>query len=131
MSSAPSRLSSASTPLVERHYVLPDSTKNLGGVATEVSREVYERMARTILIISGATGRGLGKIKDYTRYYEFKGDETFLVDGLAQVGKATTTDNPSGFDMIRLFANSPDAMGRLEQECGRHAPEAAIPPVAA
>ena len=107
-------------PLNERHYVLEGSTQNLSGVAIEVQQEVYDRMVRTIDMLGQAQHRLLGRVDDRgPAYYTFEGSNVYLRHGLAQEGGAITTDNPDGFPMIRLFANSIDEMGRLEIECGR------------
>ena len=106
-------------PLVERHYVLPVSTRNLAAVATEIPQDVYTRMATTIEMLGQAQQRSLGIVSDREpSYYTFDGTNVYLRGGLAQVGTAITTDAPGGFPMMRLFSNSMDEMGALEKECG-------------
>jgi hypothetical protein len=107
-------------PLVERHYVIDgeETTANLPGVISPISRELYEHAARLINIMGDSAERSLGQIEDPTKYYVFQGSNVLLEHGLAQVGKATTTDNTEGFDMMRFFANSLEEMAALERESG-------------
>ncbi|MFC1801599.1 hypothetical protein ACFLZB_03990 [Nanoarchaeota archaeon] len=107
-------------PMVERHYILPDSTNNLPVVATEIPSELYDMMERMIDIFGESTERKLGDVHDETKYYIFDGSNVFLRKGLAQAGTAVTADNEKGFPMIRLFANSLEEMTALETECGRY-----------
>ncbi len=105
--------------LVERHYVISGekTTDNLPGVITPIPAEAYERATQRIKTIGAAGERSLGKVVDETRYYIFEGDNVFMKHGLAQAGKALTSDNEEGFRMTRLFANSTEDMGALEREC--------------
>ena len=107
-------------PLVERHYVImgKTTTKNLPGVITAISSEIYHNATKRIKVIGDSAERSLGNVTDPTTYYTFTGSNVLLENGLAQVGNATTTDNSEGFDMMRLFANSIEKMTILEKECG-------------
>jgi hypothetical protein len=101
-------------PLVERHYILPNATKNLPVVAQEIPQEVYDRVKQRVETLGLAQERSLGIVADNTAYYFFQGCNVFLRYGLAQVGTAKTIDNMDGFPMIRLFANSVEDIGELE-----------------
>lgn len=107
-------------PMVERHYSPPKATQNLAVVTTELPLNLIFHMRETIARLGEAQERTLGNVKDPTTYYTFTGVNVFLQHGLAQAGKAVTTDNQEGFPMIRLFANSPAEMGELEKMCGRY-----------
>ncbi len=110
------------TPIVERHYILPGYTKNLSGVAQEIDPDTYAHVARSVEVIGRAYERSFGKVEDPTRYYTFNGNNVFLNNGLIQVGTARTSDNMQGFPMIRMFTNSVDDLELLEMECGLQQP---------
>jgi hypothetical protein len=108
-------------PLVERHYAVrgEKTTANLDGVLGLVDPDQFERVShRTTAVYGSPCERGLGRVFDNTTYYHFKGNNVFLAHGLVQVGRAITSDNPDGFNMIRYFANSLEEMARLEVESG-------------
>ena len=113
---------SMTTPIVERHYILSGSTKNLNGVAQEIDRMLYERVIQRVRVLGKSYERSLGQVRDETQYYTFTGSNVFLNNGLVQVGNAHTTDNMSGFGMIRMFANSVGEMSALEVECALRVP---------
>jgi len=105
--------------LVDRHYVAEGerTTGNLEGVITAIPENQYEIMTSRISITGEAGERSLGMVSDKTRFYNFQGSNVLMEHGLAQVGRAATADNESGFRMTRLFANSIEEMTALEQEC--------------
>jgi hypothetical protein len=112
-----------SSPLVERHYVLPNSTENLDGVTTDISEEIYLHVVRTLVSIGTATERGLGEVRDETAHYTFIGDHNlFLPYGVVQSGIAKTSDHLHGFVMVRLFSNSLEDMAALEEQIGIRTP---------
>lgn len=62
--------------------------------------------------------RWLRNVDDKTSFYNFEGNNVFLQYGLVQVGITRTTDNDSGFEMTRLFANSQKHLENLLVEIG-------------
>lgn len=111
------------SPLHEKYYVQAEerTTENLAGVIQAIPSHIYATMRDRIKLFSKSPiERGMGVVKDMAAYYVFEGTAVFAPHGVAQVGKATTADNRSGFNMIRLFANSAEEMAKLERECGRY-----------
>jgi len=111
-----------SSAIVERHYAISGgkNTQNMQGVLEEIPEKKYNNIANMIKIFERSPAeRSLGCVTDKTTYYNFKGSNILLENGLAQEGVAQTADNMDpGFKMIRLFANSTEEMKGLEAECG-------------